>query len=303
MLGFKEFCNEIREGLPECLMEYDIEEVRLNTVAKNNGRELTAVTIAVSGENVSPNIYLESYYLMYTEGMSFEQVLESVRDDYIQARADVPAFDETEIVNRDRLYVQIVNYERNMGRLENIPHEKFLDMAVTTRMLIRNDDYGVASAVVDYKMMEQLNMTKEELLVYAKENSVRLFPVKIQRLEDSIMELTSEELPPTGIYVLTNNAGVNGASCMLYDGILKEAAMKMGEQKFRVLPSSVHEVLLVSENCMEPEELQEMVAAINRSTVSETEYLSDSVYEYDAGKDSLSIAVDGKDTYRAEERY
>lgn len=303
MLGFKDFCNEIRDRLPEYLMQYDIEDIRINPVKKNNDLELTGVVVAVKGENISPSIYIDRYYALYTEGMPFDDVMEEIRNDYIQARNNVPLFDIKDIYSRDKLFVQLVNYDRNKERLENIPHEQYLDMAVTARLLVKNDSYGIASAIVDYRGMERLNMTKEELLAAAKENSAIIFPPKINTLQSMIENLSGEKvdslpIPPT--YVLTNSSRNNGASCLVYDGFLKYAAEKIGGN-FRVLPSSIHELLLIPDESIPVEDLQEMVSCVNATTVSETEYLSDSVYEYDREKDSLFIAADGKDYNREDE--
>lgn len=303
MLGFKDFCNEVREQLPDYLIQFDIEDVRINSVTKNNGTELTAVMVAVKDENVSPSIYIDRYYSLYTDGMSFDEVLEEIRDDYIEARKNIPQFDIKNIYSRENLFVKLVNYDRNKENLANIPHEQYLDMAVTARLLVKNDNYGMASVVVDNQIMENLDMTKEELFTAAKENSAIIFPLVINTLQSVVESMSGEKLPVVPqIYVLTNSSGNNGASCLVYDGALKYAAEKIGGN-FRILPSSIHELLLVTDDSIPMEELQEMVSFVNATAVSETDYLSDSVYEYDREKDSLSIAADGKDYNQEEDRY
>lgn len=303
MLGFKNFCNEIRDRLPEYLMQYDIEDIRINPVKKNNELELTAVVVSLKGENISPSIYIDRYYPLYMEGMPFENIMNEIRSDYIKARDNIPMLDLSNIYSREKLFVRVVNYDKNRELLENIPHERYLDMAVTARLLVRNDSYGIASAIVDNNVMERLNMTKDELFAAAKENSAVIFPPTINTLQSIIERLSGEynDFPaPQQIYVMTNTAGNSGASCLVYDGALKYAAEKVGGS-FMVLPSSIHEVLLVPSEGASPEELQEIVAYVNATTVSETEYLSDSVYEYDREKDILSIAAEGKDNVREDE--
>lgn len=77
---------------------------------------------------------------------------------------------------------------------------------------------------------------------------------------------------------------------MLYEGILKDFAAVL-EYDLIILPSSVHEVLLVpyeEDLCME--ELKEMVRHINRTEVAKEEVLSDNVYCYSRKTDKISIA-------------
>lgn len=53
------------------------------------------------------------------------------------------------------------------------------------------------------------------------------------------------------------------------------------ESDLYILPSSVHEVLAVSTELTEPEELAQMVAEVNMQKVALEERLSNQVYHYD----------------------
>ncbi len=80
---------------------------------------------------------------------------------------------------------------------------------------------------------------------------------------------------------------------MFYKGVLKRAAEKIGSG-FYVLPSSVHEVMLLPSagpDRKEAAELKELVAGINRSSVLRAEdVLADEVYYYDMKKHELAVA-------------
>ena len=71
---------------------------------------------------------------------------------------------------------------------------------------------------------------------------------------------------------------------------------------FYVIPSSVHECLLVPENSrVSPEELCDMVSEVNRTVVSEDEVLSDSVYHCDAKTLELTMCNDSKNLSKDKE--
>ena len=60
-----------------------------------------------------------------------------------------------------------------------------------------------------------------------------------------------------------------------------------------MLPSSVHEVLIVPDNGeMEPKMLGEMVREVNKNEVERQEVLSDRVYSYDKEKHKISHEPD-----------
>ena len=93
------------------------------------------------------------------------------------------------------------------------------------------------------------------------------------------------------MWVITNNVGNNGAVSMLYENELHELAENM-ESDLYILPSSVHEVIAVSTDMGNPEELAQMVAEINMQEVSLSERLSNQVYHYDKDLRKLSLATD-----------
>ena len=62
------------------------------------------------------------------------------------------------------------------------------------------------------------------------------------------------------------------------------------KRDFFILPSSVHEVLLVpASEGLKKEDLTEMVREINKTEVSPNEVLSDIVYVYDHSADNLKM--------------
>lgn len=67
---------------------------------------------------------------------------------------------------------------------------------------------------------------------------------------------------------------------MVYENVLNEFAVMM-ESDLIILPSSIHEVLLIMDDGVsEYEKLTEMVSYINATEVLETDVLSNSVYCY-----------------------
>ena len=99
-----------------------------------------------------------------------------------------------------------------------------------------------------------------------------------------------ENMKADTLYCLTNYLVRNGASVLLYPGLLKECAAKCGKDLV-ILPSSVDEVLLMplsDENKLN--ELTEMVRGINQSVLEPGKVLSDHVYRYDYENDQIVMA-------------
>ena len=84
------------------------------------------------------------------------------------------------------------------------------------------------------------------------------------------------------LYVLSNEKRCQGAAAILYPGILAEAARRL-KGSFYILPSSIHEVILLPDDGRgNGDGLHEMIADINQSQLREEEVLSDYAYRYDA---------------------
>ena len=80
--------------------------------------------------------------------------------------------------------------------------------------------------------------------------------------------------------VLTIKDLTNGAGVIFCNAVLQKIYAKIG--KFYILPSSIHEVIIVPISCgMDRNELEEMVKVVNRDEVAPADRLSDRVYLYD----------------------
>ena len=92
------------------------------------------------------------------------------------------------------------------------------------------------------------------------------------------------------MYVLSNQEKLYGAACMLYPEVLSAFGEICGRD-FYVLPSSIHEVLLVFAEEGKEKELKEIVTDMNRNHVAPEEVLSDSIYHYNTKKGSLCLLL------------
>lgn len=82
------------------------------------------------------------------------------------------------------------------------------------------------------------------------------------------------------MYVLTNEKRINGAGTMFYDGLLKKFADKI-EKDLIIIPSSVHEVILIpKDNEISDEEINEMIGEVNENELETVEILSNHMYLY-----------------------
>ena len=94
------------------------------------------------------------------------------------------------------------------------------------------------------------------------------------------------------MYVLSNEAGLNGAASLMYRDAL-DTASEFLHGDLVILPSSIHEtILLKDDGSLDYETLQGIVEQANRNVVSENEKLSDHIYRYDSASHEFSMVRD-----------
>lgn len=287
-MDFTMFCETVRDRIAEYLLQYEIETIRIEHVRHNNGIEHTGLVITKQGESVSPTIYLEQYYnAMKKDIKTFEEILCLIAQEYNRICVRIEAQGEMEI-NMEQLeknvFLRLINYEKNSGMLENCPYIPFHDMAITFRYLVKMDEEGIASALLDFDTLKRSKLSVEELYCAAKDNTIRLFPPFVRRLDEFLQERYPQNIQypeEPEIYILSNQQFIYGATMMIYKDVIATIAEKIGKSMY-IIPSSVNEVLLCfTETQTEREMLENTLQEVNEFVVSDLDYLSDAVYFYD----------------------
>ena len=154
--------------------------------------------------------------------------------------------------------------------------------------------------------MERWKTDEEELWRLATVNTPRNEPANIRSMCECLLEYCAMQieedprfrdnaehvLDMAGIspmYILSNTSQVFGAACILYPETMKDVSLRLGSD-FYVLPSSVHEVILMpADKGYDSEDLSEMVREVNASDVMPHEILSDHVYRYYADRGVIML--------------
>ena len=278
-----------REGKSSC--------VRIHRVRKNNGVMLDGLTIMREGENISPTIYLEPFYDRYRNGADFDSLTDDIHALY-SSRSGAGKIDVTQFEDYKKIApgvrMRLVNYEMNRDMLKDVPHRRFLDLAGILYYDVRDPLFSNASVLVQTDNAEKWGVSPEELFETAERNMLLYEPAEIWPMGRMLAELRGMPdeniVPEVPLYVLTNKSRMFGAACMMYPGVFGQAVPEMKEGFF-VLPSSVHEVLLLSpENVFDGEGLRRLVREINENQVEPCEVLSNNVYYYDGAKGEIGLA-------------
>jgi hypothetical protein len=202
---------------------------------------------------------------------------------------------------KERIVYKLVNTEKNKVLLEDIPHVDFLDLSIVFQCLVAKDDQSTATILIHNAHTKLWDVSTKELYSVARENTQRLSGYELKNMNDIVSEIIQmsdsedlqEEFFDSGIpernimYILTNKNRVDGAACIIYPELLRDFAISLNSG-FYVIPSSIHEVILVpAEDTEEAAAIRAMIREINDTQVKEEEILSYSLYYFDKDEGKL----------------
>lgn len=293
-MNYEDFARVMQAQIQERLGEQA--QIKRHEVVKNNGVRLDALSISEGDSRFLPTVYLNEYYPLYLDGAPISKLTDQIEARYrrnrVKSSLDLSFFNDYEKV-KDRLACRLVNYRKNEELLREVPHMRFLDLAAVVYYLFEDDQLGTGTVLVRGEHKESWRVTQEELFEAARANTLRLLPADFMSLKQAVERqcaLTEEQQESAcSMYVLTNRENYFGAGCLLFDSVLQEIGQKLRED-FWVLPSSVHECIIIPESYdISKEALSEMVRDINRCGVAQEDFLSDEVYCYKRAVHKLSL--------------
>ena len=289
-----------KEELLDHLRQIRGEEKRISfqSVEKNNGIREEAVVILEEGARIAPTIYLRGFFEDWKWGrktmeeISRKILLQNARQEK-EVDFSLDSFENYEKA-RGHVYFKLINYERNKVLLTKIPYIPYLDLAVVFYYRLEKGKFQGATMLIHNCNLEAWKIDPRQLLEDAVINTSRKLPYSLQGMDALIRELSGDEDQGlyTGeeiMYVLSNQEKCFGAAALLYPHLLSHIS-KIFRKNFYVLPSSVHECILVPDQGQYSRiELTRMVREVNQTQVEADEILSDQVYYYDRQQEKLMM--------------
>lgn len=260
-MDYKEFKEEFAEDLKQNLQERGVDAVLMSfhNVEKTN-QSYESLTVTQDGSNIGVNFNIESAFAEYERTGDYGRVLAESTYAIMQGLDNTPTVDAAELTNYDvmkeKLSIEVISAEANAELLKKVPHENIEDMAVVYRFVLESNEDGRASILVTNDILDRMGVSHEQLKADALENAPEIRPAVIQGMSEVMKEMMDPEafelfgLPEVQeemMYVATVSDKTSGAGVLAYQDFMEQAAEKLGGDFF-VLPSSIHEILLVPDD-------------------------------------------------------
>ena len=268
------------------------------TAPKNNSSVKQGILIEEKGADMAPAIYLEDFYERVKEGEEIQVVVREIVEFYASVKEEVPwncdilrAYETV----RNHVIFRLVNTDKNIELLQCIPSIPILDLSIVFCVLMGKNEKETASIQISNEHLKKWGVQTEELYRAAVRNTMRFLPAEFFTMRHAIEGMFEEEKQETEnlleqkwnkkkdkdvMYILTNGIRSFGAACIVYPHVL-EMIGEMLKEDFFILPSSIHETIIVPESeGMDQDEMSEMVHEINETQVAPEEVLSNHAYFY-----------------------
>ena len=266
--------------MKECLMRLKPEEMEIsfNRINKQNRKGLHGCILQLPGAAASPTFYFEDLYEAYLNGTAPEDIAESLINfarennlDSIPGNIDIDDYDCV----RKNLGLMVIGEEKNREYLEDMIYKKIEDLALIP-IIFTNDKYGTGCIKVREGFLKYWGVSAGEVLEEAILNAPRIMPPTFRQLNEI---LGSQDEDDNELFVISNSYYAGGAAVAFYPGFLDCIGKALGKDLF-ILPSSVNELILVTDSGQDPEVLLQIVKVVNRTQVEPGEVLTDAVYHY-----------------------
>ncbi|MED9903726.1 MAG: DUF5688 family protein [Lachnospiraceae bacterium] len=306
-MEFNEFIEKTKNSI--CRFLGDLGSAETKEVIKNNGVILHGIIITGAGEAISPTIYLDAFYEEYRRGKPFGSIVHEIikiyEENKVSHEINLDFFMDYNAV-RGRIFQKVIHYDKNRKLLHNLPHKRFLDLAVVCYYAYMNDFLGRGSIQIEIGHLDKWGISEEELFADARENTLKKLGAEVRSMDEILLEMMEEQLETADtrqlknmldnrteqeipMYIMTLRGRYFGAACICFEEMLKSFSDRCGKS-FYILPSSVHELILIPESGREePETLKNMVREINADHVLLEEQLSDNIYYFDISKNEVSL--------------
>lgn len=149
--------------------------------------------------------------------------------------------------------------------------------------IVVGEGNGLASIVIKRKMFPNNRYSIRQVQEWARENTKNNTVIKsMQEVLAEFMGADAPVIPEDAcpMYVLSNINRIHGASGILIDEILEDFCHKHNTNKVTIIPSSIHECILIPDSIMNQSDLSSMIQEINDTQVVEEERLSHRPYYY-----------------------
>lgn len=302
--NYELFIEQLTNGI------HNITDISLENIKfTNKGGDRLNITFAeYDGTYVDCSVHVEELYVAYQNGIRLNAIVDYICGDVLHAK-NYNIYDKTkELMDYDtaksRLFVRLLNCDRNADVLKNVVHKTLGDIALTVCAIVDDNREDFISTKILKSMVEKWRKTETDIFNEALENTYRTTPPRIYKWEDALCD---ESYAGEGFMndenicdldksfrgnMLSTTRKTNGAIAVFLPGVAEKIS-EMLDSDFYMVFTSIHEVMIHSTGSgVDPKDLKLVLRDTLREVTPSSDYLTEEIYKYNRRTHKFECVTD-----------
>lgn len=290
---------------------YETTDIPLENIrfVKKDGGDLLNIIFAEHDDAYEVcSVHVEELYVAYQNGIRLNTIVDYICSDVLHAKS-IYVYDKTkELMDYDtaksRLFVRLINYDRNADILRDVVHKTLGDIVFTVYAIVDENEFGIVSTKVLKSMVKKWDKNEDDIFDEAIANTYRMTPPRIYKWEemifnreytgDSFMESCDEDVISKDAMgnCLSTTIKTNGAVAVFLPGVAEHLAELLNSDFYMVF-TSIHEVMIHSvKSGVDPKDLKLVLRDTLREVTPSSDYLTEKIYKYNRRTHKFECVTD-----------
>lgn len=290
---------------------YETTDIPLENIkfVKKDGGDLLNIIFAEHDDAYEVcSVHVEELYVAYQNGIRLNTIVDYICSDVLHAKI-IYVYDKTkELMDYDtaksRLFVRLINYDRNADILRDVVHKTLGDIVFTVYAIVDENEFGIVSTKVLKSMVKKWDKNEDDIFNEAIKNTYYLTPPRIYKWEGVLCDesyagesfMNDEDIcdldKSFSGNTLSTTRKTNGAIAVFLPGVAERIA-ELLDSDFYMVFTSIHEVMIHSTGSgVDPKDLKLVLQDILRKVTPSSDYLTEKIYKYNRRTHKFECVTD-----------
>lgn len=291
---------------------HDITDISLENIkfVKKDGGDLLNIIFAEHDDAYEVcSVHVEELYTEYQDGVKLNVIVNNISNDVLHAKNNNMYYDKTiELMDYDtaksRLFVRLINYDKNADILRNVVYKTFGDIAFTVYAIVDENEYGIVSTKILKFMVKKWDKNEDDIFNEAIKNTYYLTPPRIYKWKGVLCDesyagnsfMNDEDVcdldKSFSGNILSTTRKTNGAIAVFLPGVAEKIS-EILDSDFYMVFTSIHEVMIHSTGSgVDPKDLKIILQDTLREAIPSSDYLTEEIYKYNRKTHKFECVTD-----------
>lgn len=290
---------------------YETTDIPLENIkfVKKDGGDLLNIIFAEHDDAYEVcSVHVEELYVAYQNGIRLNTIVDYICSDVLHAKS-IYVYDKTkELMDYDtaksRLFVRLINYDRNADILRDVVHKTLGDIVFTVYAIVDENEFGIVSTKVLKSMVKKWDKNEDDIFNEAIKNTYYLTPPRIYKWEGVLCDesyagesfMNDEDIcdldKSFSGNILSTTRKTNGAIAVFLPGVAEKIS-EMLNSDFYMVFTSIHEVMIHSTGSgVDLKDLKLVLQDTLRKVTPSSDYLTEKIYKYNRRMHKFECVTD-----------